>query len=92
MLGKMTLLISQGKNETTEGRWWATYFLLALLCRGVVGAPVRLFWELRHIGLICMDDQWAWSPLATRAAPVACGSGLFMTFGTPRMVPGVVDE
>jgi hypothetical protein len=54
--------------------------------------PSAFFWELRHVGLICMADRWAWSPLAARVALVACGSELFVTFGTSRMISGAVHE
>jgi hypothetical protein len=80
------------KSETTESRLWAMHFLLVPSCHGIIGASVHLLRESMHAWLICMADQWAWSPLAVRAAPVAGGGELFVILGVPRTIPGVVHK
>jgi hypothetical protein len=68
-------------------------FLLAPLCHGVMGVTVCLSWGLGCIGLFYVVDRWAWSPLATRAVLVTCGSEPFTvrtTLSTSRMIPGTV--
>jgi hypothetical protein len=57
-----------------------------------MGAHVHLPRVSRHIGLICMADQWAWPPLAVRVASVACGSEPPATLGTTHMILGVVHK
>jgi hypothetical protein len=58
----------------SKGKLWATHFLLALLSRGVVGAPVRLLRVSRCTRLMHVADQWARPPLSVRMAPIAAGS------------------
>jgi hypothetical protein len=57
-----------------------------------MGTHVHLPRVSRHIGLICMADQWAWPPLAVRVASVACGSEPPATLGTTHMILGVVHK
>jgi hypothetical protein len=45
-----------------------------------------------HVGLICMVDRWALSPLAVGAAPIAGGGKLFLILRMPHMIPGTVHE
>jgi hypothetical protein len=59
---------------------------------GVVGVPVHLLRESRHMRLIYVADRWAWSPPSARAALVTGGGGLFMTLGTPRTIPNMTHK
>jgi hypothetical protein len=68
------------------------HFLLAPPCHGVVGVSIHLLQELTHVGLTCMADQWARSPLAVRVVPVAGGDKLFMILGMTCTILGVVYE
>jgi hypothetical protein len=67
-------------------------FLLVSTRRGVMGVSVRLPWEPKCIGLLCMADQWAWPPLAVRATSGTRGSEPSTTLGMPRTVPIMVHE
>jgi hypothetical protein len=69
---KIASLISLEK--TPGGKLWAVHFLLAPSSHGVMGAPIHLLWESRHVRLVHMADRWAKPPLSVRVAPVADGS------------------
>jgi hypothetical protein len=76
----------------TEGKLWATHLILAPLCHGVMGVPVHLLQESRHMGMICVAGRWAWSPLSMRVVLVANGSRLFMILGMPCTIPSMVHK
>jgi hypothetical protein len=59
-----------------EGRLWAAHF----------------FWCHHVVELICVADQWAWSPLLAWAASVTYDSKPLTTLDTSRMNPGTVYE
>jgi hypothetical protein len=69
---EITSLISLEKKS--EGRWWATHFLLTSSSHGAVGAPICLPRESKHSMLVRVADRWTKPPFSTRVAPVADGS------------------
>jgi hypothetical protein len=74
----------------TKGRLHATLLLLAPSCHGVMGAPIHLLRESRHVGSFYTTDRWAWSPLARRVAQIAGHSELFAILDMPRTIPGMI--
>jgi hypothetical protein len=53
---------------------------------------IRLPSESRSVELICMVDQWAWPPLAVRAASSIHNSEPFMILGMLCTILGAVHE
>jgi hypothetical protein len=83
---------SREGEKTVERRLWATHFLLVPSCRGVVCASVRHLQESTQVGLTCVADWWAWSPLAAKVTSAAGGGEWFMTLSTPRTILGMVHK
>jgi hypothetical protein len=88
----MSLISRRGGGEKTEGKLRVAHLLLASSRRGVMGAPICLLKESRHVGLIYVADRWAWSPLSTRAPPIAGGGQVLMTLGMPCTIPSTVHK
>jgi hypothetical protein len=44
------------------------------------------------VGLTCMADRWAWSPLVVKAMSIIGSGERFMTLSMPCMILGMVHE
>jgi hypothetical protein len=86
------LLISQGKKKSDQREVAGHMLLLVSWHRWVMAASVRLSWESRCVGLICMADRWSRPPLAARVTPGTNCSRTSMTLGMLHTILGMAHE